>query len=189
MAESTTTLRQVFLIPASDGENGSPEHWKAFQEKLSSELKGIKCPVPFSALAVKIGELFDIEVPDLLLGWWEKAEDLKRALAESREEPDEVRYLGLAEHSISSEHHPYVEVKIKNASVKKIELSIQLLFNLKGFVLKIQNGQITHIETGRCEVEGTVKYEELVILEKKLAPFDLPGSISLSARDKTRSAA
>jgi hypothetical protein len=182
MAESTITLRQVFSIPAAEAPNGSPDGWKTFQETLAKELKGIKCPVPMSQLIPKIGELFDIEVPALLLSWWKKAEDLQKVLEESAKAPETVRYLELAEHSISSEHHPYLEVKIKNTCVKKIEFSILLLFKLKGFVLKIQNGRITQMQTGKCEVEGTVQYDELTILKKKLAPLDLPGSITLEER-------
>ena len=179
MAEPTLTLRQVFSIPAKDAQDGSPEQWKTFQEKLAQELKGIKCPVPMSELAPRICELFDIEVPSLLLGWWKKAEDVQTILEESRQEPDAVRYLDLAEHTIDSEHHSYIEVRIKKATLKKIEFCIRLLFKLKGFVLKINDGRIKEMKTGMCEVEGTVEYGKVTILKRSLAPIHLPGSIPL----------
>jgi len=47
-----------------------------------------------------------------------------------------VTYLELAEHRINSEHKPSVDVKLRSATVKKIELLAQLGFKLDGFVLK-----------------------------------------------------
>lgn len=179
MAEPTITLRQVFSVPADDATEESPAPWKAFQDSLAKELKAIKCPVPMSELAPKIGELFDIEIPGLLVSSWKKAEDLKTILEESRKEPEAVRYLELAEHTIDSEHHPSLEVRIKSVSLKKIEFSIRVLFRLKGFVLRITDGRIKEMKTGSCEVEGTVDYGDLTILKKELAPIDFPGSIPL----------
>lgn len=186
MDEPTVTLRQVFSIPAGDDEDSSAEQWKTFKESLAKELKGIKCPVPMSELVPKICELFDLEVPGLLLSWWQKAEDLKSIIEESKEEPDGVRYLDLAEHTIESEHHPYLEVKIKDATIKRIEFAVQLLFTLKGFALKISDGRIKEIITGMCEVEGTVGYGDLTILRRGLAPIHLPGVIPLERKHPTK---
>jgi|SRR5882672_666322 len=180
MAESTTTLRQIFSIPADDDQNKAPDGWKTFQEALSKDLKTIKGVVSISELASKIGGLFDIKLPDLLVGFWKKAEDLQSVLAESRREPEELRYLDLADHSISSEHHPYLDLKVRNASLKRIEFAIKLQFTLQGFVLQIQDGRITHVKTGQCEVGGTVEYEGLTILKREAAPIDLPESLTLS---------
>ena len=58
---------------------------------------------------------------------------------------------------------------------------IQLGFNLKGFLLKIQNGAIREMQTGQCEAKGTIKYGGLTIAEKKLEPIKLPFSIPIPA--------
>lgn len=78
------------------------------------------------------------------------------------------------EHTIRSEHRPYIEVRIRNVPVKKIEFVIKLTFKLKGFVLKIKAGEIEEMLTGQCEVEGKVDYSGLTIAEKKLSPIALP---------------
>ena len=82
--------------------------------------------------------------------------------------------------TIVSQHKPCIEVKIKNAVVKKLEFTLRLGFVLKGFNLKIKNGAIREVQTGLCEAKGTVEYERLVIAEKKLAPIALPTLIKLS---------
>ena len=74
-----------------------------------------------------------------------------------------------------------VEMRVKELPVKKIEFLVKLLFNLKGFVLKVQNGAIQELQTGACEIKGTVSYAGQVIVEKKLSPINLPGRIDVPA--------
>jgi len=181
MDDPSVSLRKVFSFTENGPKDSSPDRWTRFQARLAQEVKGIDWPAAMPDVAEKICELFDVSVPHLFMASWKKADDLKRLLAESEENPETVRYLELVEHTLRSEHHPYIEAKIRNLTVKKIEFTVTLSFSLKGFVLKIQKGEIQEIQTGRCEVEGKVDYEDLTIAEKKLAPIELPGSIYLNA--------
>src|SRR5262249_24608678 len=99
---------------------------------------------------------------------------------ESKNDPESARYLELVEHTITSEHHPYIEVRVKGAPVRKIEFTAQLLMRLKGFILKVQAGRIAEIQTGTCELEGTIEYKGLMIAKESLRPIGLPGSIQIS---------
>jgi len=178
-AEVAPTLRQIFELPEKDTDP-SDDRWQAFQEKVGKEIKGIKWMATVPDLAPKVCELLDIKIPDVLTAAWKKVADIQAVMEKSKKTPDETIYLELAQHTINSEHKPSIDVKIKGATVKKIELVIQLGFNLKGFLLKIQNGAITEMETGQCEAKGTIKYSGLTIAEKKLEPIKLPFSIHMS---------
>jgi hypothetical protein len=177
-AKPAPTLRQIFELPEK-GTDPSDDSWKAFQEKVGKEVKGIKWMATVPDLAPKVCELLDIKIPDVLTAAWKKVTDIQAVMEKSKKTPDETVYLELAQHTINSEHKPSIDVKIKGATVKKIELVIQLGFNLKGFLLKIQNGAITEMQTGQCEAKGTVKYGGLTIAEKKLEPIKLPFSIPI----------
>ena len=177
-AEPVPTLLQIFSLPEKETDPAD-DHWKTFQEQVRKEVKGVKWISSMPDLAPKICELLDIKIPDVLLTAWKKVEDLRAVLEKSKKTPDETIYLELAQHTINSEHKPSVDVKIKGATVKKIELIIQLGFNLKGFLLKIQNGAIREIETGQCEAKGTIKYGGLTVAEKKLQPIKFPLSIPI----------
>jgi hypothetical protein len=178
VAEPAPTLRQLFELPEKDTDP-SDDAWQAFQEKVGKEIKGIKWTATVPDLAPKVCELLDIKIPDVLATAWKKVTDIQAVMEKSKKTPDEIVYLELAQHTINSEHKPSIDVKIKGATVKKIELVIQLGFNLKGFLLKIQNGAITEMQTGQCEAKGTIKYGGLTIAEKKLAPIKLPFSIPM----------
>jgi len=179
MSDSAVSLRRVFSLPENGAKDTSPDRWNNFQATVSREVKTIKWPAAMPDVAEKICELFDVKLPDLFLVSWKKTDELRRVLSDSRKTPEATKYWELADHTIRSEHHPYIEAKIRNVPVKKIEFSVRLSFKLKGFVLRIKAGEIEEIRTGRCEVEGKVEYAGLTITEKKLAPIDLPGSIKL----------
>ena len=68
-------------------------------------------------LASKVAELFNFELPDLLVPCWKKARELQEALEESRKSPDDVIVLELAEHAITNEYHPYVEIRIAGTAI------------------------------------------------------------------------
>ncbi|HYJ85284.1 MAG TPA: hypothetical protein VEW46_04450 [Pyrinomonadaceae bacterium] len=175
MSKSSMTVRDVFELPKPGGEE--PEGWKSFGKRVSEEVKGIKSAA-LPDVAEKVAELFEIPIPDIFLTSWKKAESIKALLEESRSAPETVMNTELGEHAINSVHRPHIEIRIQNKTVKKIEFTLKLAFNLKGFVLKIQNGAIRGIQTGQCEVKGKLEYKDLVIAEKKLAPITLPGALS-----------
>jgi hypothetical protein len=182
-AGSTPTLGSLFSVPGPHGGDQSSEpsagQWKALHDKLNKEIKSVKT-ASLPDLAPKIGELFDIPIPAVLLSSWKKATEVQALLYKSKASPDETFFAGLAEHTINSEHHPFVEITIREQTVKRIEFTIRLFFKVSGFVLKIKNGDIKEIQTGTCEVGGTLEYEGVRIAEKRFEPISLPGSVAVT---------
>ena len=184
MGESSVTLSRVFSLqgdktPAGEAKNIPAGKLDLLRERIIKEVEGIKWSAALPELTEKIGELFNIEVPDILLAAWKKIDALKKYLDSSQYAPEETIYAELAEHTITGELHPYLEIQVKNIPVKKIEFTVNLSLAVKGIVLKIQNGRIKEIKTGTCEVKGRIEYKDLVIAEKALEPIQLPGSIDL----------
>src|SRR5690349_20865679 len=180
-AESPVTIRDVFDLPKAGEKDSQPKRWQAVQDRIKKEVKDVKFPAALHDLAPKICELFNVPLPDVMVTSWKKASELQALLEKSRNSPDEVMYLELASHTINSEHKPHIEMRIKDLPVKKIEFLVKLVFNLKGFVLKVKDGAITEVQTGACEVKGTVSFAGQVIAEKKLSPIKLPGTIRVPA--------
>jgi len=174
MNNSPLNLRTLFSFPDPAAESAPSNQWQEFQNRLGREIKTIKWPAAMPDLASKIGELFDVELPDLLVSSWKKAVELREALEESRKSPEEVIVLDLAEHEVTNEYHPYIEIRLAGMPLpKKIEFKVQIVTALRGINLKIQAGTITEIQTGSCDFEGKIKYAELTIAEKKVGPLEL----------------
>lgn len=181
MAEETVTLRDLFELPKDGEHDPQPGRWEAVQERIKKEVKDVKFPAALNDLGPKICELFNVPLPNVLVTSWKKVGDIQALLEKSRNSPDEVNYVELAQHSINCDQKPHIEMRFKSMPVKKIEFAVKLLFGLKGFVLKIQNGAIAEIKTGSCDVKGTISYAGQVIVEKKLTTINLPGRLPVPA--------
>ena len=180
-ANAPVTIGEVFDLPKEGKVDSQPDRWRVVEERVKKEVKDVKFPAALHDLGPKICELFNVPLPDVMVTSWKKVGGLQELLEKSRKAPDEVMYLELAQHSINSEHKPHIEMRIKDLPVKKIEFLVKLVFNLKGFVLKIKAGAIQEIQTGACEVKGTISYAGNVIVEKKLTPIKLPGTVRVPA--------
>jgi len=184
MSDSSLNLRGLFSFPDPAATTPPSNEWREFQSRLGREIKTIKWPAAMPDLVSKIGELFNVELPDLLVSSWKKARELQEALEESRKSPDEVIVLELAEHAITNEYHPYVEIRIAGLPLpKKIEFKVQIVTRLKGINLKIKAGTITEIQAGSFDFEGKVKYQDLTIAEKKLGPIELLGVSTIAKQE------
>ena len=172
------TLRKFFGIPEKASDQGD-DNWQAFRKKLAEETQGIKWTTAMPDLGAKIGELLDIKIHDMLLTAWKKVEAVRQALEESKQTPDKASYLDLSEHTVDYETKPFIEVKIKRASVKKLTLTVAVNLKVKGFGVKVQNGLIRELRTGKCEGKGLIKYEQLTIAEKEFEPIKFPFTIAV----------
>ena len=156
-----------------DGESGV--QWKKLKEKINEEISEVKWTATVPDLTEKIADLLDIKIPEIWLASWKKQLEIRETIQDSIESPDKTFYVELAEHTINSEHRPYIEISLKEAVVKKFEFVLSAIFKLKGFVLKIKDGAINEIQTGNCRVEGSLKYQDLTLAKKELSPIKLPG--------------
>lgn len=179
--EPTTTIGDIFELPRNGEPDSKSERWEAVEKRIKDEVKQVKFPAALSDLGPKICELFNVPLPDVLVTSWKKVDDLRVRLERSRNAPDKVEFLELAQHTINCDQKPYLEMRLKDMPVKKIQFAVKLVFVLKGFVLKIQSGAIQEIQTGVCEAKGTISYAGQVIVEKKLSPIKLPGSLPVPA--------
>ncbi len=180
MNNSSLTLQDVFFTPGEKTAEHNGNQWDKLESRIKEEIKGIKWTASAPELTKKAGELLNINIPDILIESWQKEQAIQKLIKESAASPGETFYIELIEHTIKSEHHPYIEIIFKEIPVKKIEFLLFVLFKLKGFVLKIKEGIITEIQTGSCEIEGEFTYQDIKLAKKAFSPLTLPGVIQLS---------
>lgn len=179
MSSPSVILSDIFGV-SRDGSSQQDSPWDKLSGKIKEEIKDIKWPASLSGFSKKTGELLNIKIPDILVASWKKEQAVQDIIDESATSPDETFYIELVEHTIKSEHHPYIELIAKGMVLKKIDFLLSILFKLKGFVLKIKDGTIEEIQTGNCEIEGTFKYQDITLARKELSPIKLPGTIPVN---------
>lgn len=184
MSDSPLNLRRVLSLPDPAATTAPSYQWREFEGALGREISTIKWPAARPDLVSKVGELFNIDLPDLLLFSWKKASELQEALEESRKSPEQVIFVNLAEHVIDNQYHPCIKIRINGIpSPKPIEFTVQILTRLKGIILKIQRGTITEIQMGSCEFEGKVRYKDITIADQKAGPLEFRGVSTLRNQD------
>lgn len=180
MDSSEITLHQFFALKEDALSTiESSKGMEALKEKIQKESTAIKWPVALNEITKKVGDLLNISVIDIILKAWNKYRELLKYTDKEKYPPDMSVLVPLAEHTIKSEHKPYLEILINEKPAGKIDFNINISLTLKGMILKIQDGKIKEIKTGSCKGKGNVKLEDFVIMERETDSISLPGSINL----------
>ena len=182
MDSSEITLNHFFPIQEDTlSKFKSMKSMEALKERVEKEMPAIKWSAAFQEVIKQIEDLLDIRVVEIMAMAWNKYRVLLKYTDKEKYSPNDTFLTSLVEHTIKSEHKPYLEILINDYSVGKIDFSINVSLTLKGFILKIQDAKIKEIQTGTCKGKGTIKCEDVVIMEKETESFPLPGSIILGA--------
>jgi len=154
----------------------SSEKLSSLKAKLIKEEK-VHWSLAFNKVEESIEGILNIEIPDILVMAWKKYSSLLKFTDKNKYPPEEINLVELAEHTIKSEHHPSIDVLFNGDLIDKIEFTITLTLILKGIILKIKNGKILEAFAGNCSAKGTLKCENIVLVEKKSETINFPASI------------
>jgi hypothetical protein len=186
MNDVPVTLKQFFLFHGE--EPLSRESWLSLDEgeqvtrlrqNLKKEAKGLNWTRVLGEITQKIDDLLDISLESILVGAWNKYRDLLKYCDPVKYPGNETVLVHLVEHTITSEHHPYLAVLVNDLEVGKIDFTINLALTVKGAILKIRGGKILEILPGECKGKGTVACEKCIIFKEETKSFKVPYSIKL----------
>lgn len=186
MSESEVTLKQLFALEDKRIPAGAKTAIQASSRvatvkgKLAAEAKLLPWGAVCDVIVDKIAELVDIKLMDVLAVAWKKYRVLEKYADRNRYGPEETMLVPLAEHTVKSEHHPYIEILFRDQLVGKLVFDVTLALKLQGITLKIQDATIKAIQTGSWQGEGSIKLGDTVLVEKEFEPVSLPGALELS---------
>lgn len=150
---------------------------KSMKESLFRKTKEVKWSVAFREIMNRIEKLLDLKLTDIMIDAWSKHQSVREFMENSKKKPDDIFLLPLTEHEISSSHRPYVEILVNEEPLGKVDFTVEIIINLEGILLKIQNGRIIEIVMGSCKGSGSVACEDVTLIERELEKLNLPGSI------------
>lgn len=185
MSDEQTTLREFFLYTEQEVPEErrtaveSHPDMEALKKSIAEECKGLPWSFTATDVTKKIKDLLDIDVAGIMVGAWSKYREVLK-YADSKQYPPTDTYLvSLAEHTVSSTHHPYIDVTVNEKPVGRIEFEVKITLTLKGIILTIKGGRIMSIKTGSCKGKGTITYKGVPVFERQTDSFTLPGTIEL----------
>ena len=179
MTTSVTPLRDVFYpngkgVPTQVLSRIAPMPALAatFHGFTSTLLGDVQKDIKTSA--EKMLEMTPIQI---LIEGWKKYAEVKKAIEDSLKKPADPILKPLVKHTVKSVHHPYVELLLNGAAVKKYEFELTASLEVEGVTLRILAGQITQVTSGTCTGKFQLIHNKQVIAEKKTGKFNLPGLI------------
>ncbi len=171
MSKDNPTLQDLFVRSKADRSIPKLKH------AVSQHSKTLKWDAVEDVLADKVLEMLDIPLLGVLLSAWKKYREVKQiADTEAHSATEKV---SLAEHTLKSEHRPYLEIRLKGIPVERLHFTVIVQLVLEGFILTIQDRKITAVETGRIKGQGSLALETSVVMEKDFGSIQLPGTIAL----------
>ena len=137
------------------------------------------------ALASHLRALFPSDIGQLFASAWNNSVTLRQYLEKSAQAPGKDTFLQLTEHKIESKHHPHVALMKDGVEIAKVPFDASIELVLQGAVLRLRDGAVQEIQTGRVRGKATVKCFGALIVRKEIDPKTIPGTIRMA---RTRAA-
>jgi hypothetical protein len=150
---------------------------------VKAHIGAVEWTASAAVLLPKVAELLDIRLSRIFVAFWQKADEIVRALNGSRQSPDDLVEVSLYDCSTEATLEPYIEVRFNGvAPGKRLPITVSLPVTFKGVKLTIQGGSVVAVTAGECEIDGTVKLGDVTLAKLKepltitLRQWELPES-------------
>jgi hypothetical protein len=152
-------------------------------EELSELRKKVPTAISWSSVqesvADSLAEAMHVSVLATLANGWKHYTMFMEDVRRSRSNPEVEIVSAIAEHSIHSTLHPFVDVRLGGKTVHEIAFEVSLVTTIKGLLLGLKKGEIVSVEMGECEWTGKIAVAGVDVLERKLKKLALPGHLRL----------
>src|SRR6267154_842054 len=149
------------------------------KDKLAKKSKLIRWDAVKDVMAEKTVEMFDIPLVKVLFPAWKKYREIMEFADPEKHPPRETSLISLAEHTVKTDHHPYLQVSYRGFQFPKLDFTLSAELTLQGIVLRIQDGKIKEIKEGTVKGKGSLLLEKELVIERPFGSYDLPGSFDL----------
>ena len=176
------SLGDLFAVMTGEAAEGDLK--AGLDAKELSELRK-KVPTAISwssvqeSVADSLAEAMHVSVLATLANGWKHYTMFMEDVRRSRSNPEVEIVSAIADHSIHSTLHPFVDVRLGGKTVHEIAFDVSLVTTIRGLLLGLKKGEIVSVEMGDCEWTGKIAVAEVDVLERKLKKLALPGHLRL----------
>ncbi|MET9960451.1 hypothetical protein ABZ128_15630 [Streptomyces sp. NPDC006326] len=129
-------------------------------------------------LANVVNGFLDLDLVSLVASGWSKYQALKEAALRTRRYPGSEEVVALATHSITSAHHPSVDLLVDGARAATVGVDLTVRFRITGLVAVVRDGLLTAVRSGQCAVEAGLAVRGIAVASRK-GELDLPATLRL----------
>ncbi len=139
----------------------------------------IPWPIVAREFGAQLEKVTSIDPVATLLGCWSKYRELRQHADRSKHSADEVALVPMVRHKVKSSQQAKIEVFAGAAALGHLDFQFDLSLELEGVILKVQDGRIRSVTTGRCQGRAALACAGNVLVEKKTQYLELSGVINL----------
>jgi hypothetical protein len=139
--------------------------------QINKKQPGLKWEKVFRELMESGSQLLETKLSDILENAWDKYQEISQYLDKEKYSSNEMFLIPLMEHTVVSEHHPKIEIRIGEIHLADIDFDVVLKLFLSGVILKISNGKIQGVKAGKCKSSGTFSCEGVLLFEDESSEF------------------
>lgn len=139
--------------------------------KINKKEPRLKWDKVYREIIETSSKLLETKLKDILESAWKKYKEVAQYLDEEKYKSDETFLIPMVEHTVVSEHHPKIEIRIADVYIGKIDFEVHLKLWLSGIILKISRGKIQGVKAGRCKSSGVFLCEGVTLFEDESSAF------------------
>jgi hypothetical protein len=128
------------------------------------------------ALGDGLRQMMDIPISTLLVRGWSTHKKLRDLVA--KESPEKMILFDLGEHTITSQHHPRIELLMAEQVISSLTFDLDLSLTFRLGRLQIQHRRVMRATTGACVGEGKLSLAGTPIASRPTKEIALPGEMS-----------
>ncbi|MFE3581087.1 hypothetical protein [Streptomyces vinaceus] len=115
-------------------------------------------------LAAVVNGFLDLDLVSLVASGWSKYRALKEAARRTRRSPGSEEVVALATHSVTSAHHPSVDLLVDGARAATVGVNLTVLFRITGLVAVVRDGRLVAAREGRLDLPAALRLREPIEL-------------------------
>ena len=146
---------------------------------LERAVPGLPLAPIIEGVSKGLHDALDVPVTSVLAKAWDRVRELRTAMHQTRDGDKAAVLVPLLDHTITSEHRPYVDVVVEGTPIARLVFPLKLALQVEGVVVRIAKGRLTDVMAGHLKLKATLKFAEFVLFEKALSPIAIPGALTL----------
>ncbi|WP_329192500.1 MULTISPECIES: hypothetical protein [unclassified Streptomyces] len=129
-------------------------------------------------LATVVNGFLDLDLVTLVAAGWSRYQALTEAARRTHRHPGSEEVVALATHTITSAHHPSVDLLVDGAPTATVGVDLTVVFKITGLVAVVRDGLLVAVRSGQCAVEAKLAVRDIVVASRK-GRLDLPATLRL----------
>jgi hypothetical protein len=151
--------------------------------KLLPAVSGLASHAVAAECARVSGPLLRLDIGEVLVAGWRARAELRTAADETAAHPGMVDVVPLAQHRVTAERHPRLDVLVDGTPVLSLRFSVLFAFDVTELAATVEDGMLTNVRAGRTKatvtllvaaVAGTLAESKAVKLAEQGATVDVP---------------